>query len=114
MNIFRSFNQNTYVKVRLCEPVTFTRNIAPACLPSSSSNNYDSVAVSLKSWRICRRRHQYFMAPTESSRSNNFSVLKHSFLGQSRCIHSVSSVHSKRVLMYNKFLDHIKLIYSEI
>ena len=27
--------------------MTFNRNIAPACLPSSSSNNYDNVAVSV-------------------------------------------------------------------
>ena len=37
---------NDFSILRLCEPVTFSRNIAPACLPSSSSNNYDSVSVS--------------------------------------------------------------------
>ena len=31
--------------LRLCDPVTFSRNIAPACLPSSQTNNYDSVPV---------------------------------------------------------------------
>merc|ERR1719308_510475 len=36
---------NDFSILRLCEPVTFNRNIAPACLPSSSSNNYDSVSA---------------------------------------------------------------------
>ena len=37
--------QNDLSVLRLCEPVTFSRNIAPACLPSSETNNYDSVPV---------------------------------------------------------------------
>jgi len=36
--------------LRLCDPVTFNRNIAPACLPSSSSNNYDNVAAVVSGW----------------------------------------------------------------
>ena len=38
---------NDFSILRLCDPVTFNRNIAPACLPSSSSNNYDNKAVSM-------------------------------------------------------------------
>ena len=36
--------QHDLAMLRLCEPVTFTEHVAPACLPAPS-NNYDSVAV---------------------------------------------------------------------
>ena len=36
---------NDFSILRLCNPVSFTRDISTACLPSSSSNNYDNVEV---------------------------------------------------------------------
>ena len=34
----------------LCETVAFTQDISPACLPSSSSNNYDSRESVVSGW----------------------------------------------------------------
>merc|ERR1711915_245941 len=33
-----------------CNPVSFTQMLSPACLPSSSSNNYDSVTATVSGW----------------------------------------------------------------
>jgi len=41
--------QNDFAILRLCNPVTFTKNISPACLPSSS-NNYDNVQAVVSGW----------------------------------------------------------------
>ena len=41
---------NDFAILRLCEPVTFTEHIAPACLPASSANNYDSVTAVVSGW----------------------------------------------------------------
>ena len=34
----------------LCETVDFTQDISPACLPSSSNNNYDSRESVVSGW----------------------------------------------------------------
>ena len=54
--------QHDLAILRLCEPVTFTEHVAPACLPAPS-NNYDSVAVThmatliILSYHSVARRH---------------------------------------------------------
>merc|ERR1712126_516589 len=42
--------ENDFAILRLCNPVTFTKMLSPACLPSSSSNNYDSVTATVSGW----------------------------------------------------------------
>ena len=37
---------NDFAILRLCSPVSFSRDVSTVCLPSSSSNNYDNVQVS--------------------------------------------------------------------
>ena len=37
---------NDFAILRLCSPVSFSRDVSTVCLPSSSSNNYDNVEVS--------------------------------------------------------------------
>ena len=37
---------NDFAILRLCSPVSFSRDVSTVCLPSSSSNNYDNVKVS--------------------------------------------------------------------
>jgi len=41
---------NDFAILRLCNPVAFTREISTACLPSSSSNNYDNVQATASGW----------------------------------------------------------------
>jgi len=41
--------QNDFAILRLCNPVTFTKTISPACLPSSSKN-YDNVQAVVSGW----------------------------------------------------------------
>ena len=50
----KSSAQNDLSVLRLCNPVTFSRSIAPACLPSSN-NNYDSVQVRVVTTILARR-----------------------------------------------------------
>jgi len=42
--------ENDFAILRLCNPVSFTKMLSPACLPSSSSNNYDSVTATVSGW----------------------------------------------------------------
>merc|ERR1712098_1021476 len=39
-----------YAILTLCESVSFTTDISPACLPSSSSNNYDNRESVVSGW----------------------------------------------------------------
>merc|ERR1719431_1220598 len=41
---------NDFAILRLCSPVSFSRDIATACLPSSASNNYDNVEAIASGW----------------------------------------------------------------
>jgi len=49
-----NYNTNTvdndFAILRLCNPVSFTRDISTACLPSSASNNYDNVEAIASGW----------------------------------------------------------------
>ena len=41
---------NDFAILRLCSPVSFSRDVSTVCLPSSSSNNYDNVQAIASGW----------------------------------------------------------------